>query len=293
MTTFSSLDSHLKIKIFENIDFRYYHNIMDQFMEDATIQGDMRVVDYFLNHKEGRNIHKGFLLQRSGKNRQYKLFKYILNKMGDEDKEIRCTINVDWQWVWLEVGEGGSREIVNLLMEKTAENTHDYSSGAAGACKGGNIELAEYCFEMFNHKNPSYNVNNFIEQMILNVCQSNSVKAIDHFIQKSVDNGKKICWGELLRNVAIGGHPTSIKHIIDLMKINNIEIDWNDGLMGASHAYHLNLVNFFITKGANQFKKAYRGMFNGSQSERNDEYIAVRNLLVPESKGNPYWYHPR
>jgi ankyrin repeat protein len=181
-------------------------------------------------------------------------FKQMCNIGLVEQLLVYClNNNPQFEKVFYSACSGGHLEIINIMIEKGAD---EWISGLSGACQGGHLEIVNLMIEKGA---------NGWDEGLCGACQGGQLEMVNLMIEKGADD-----WNMGLYSACNGGHfaygnPFCAKGtkraLLEAnarstrLEIANLMIkkganDWNFGLRHACKNGHLEIVNLMIEKGA-------------------------------------------
>jgi ankyrin repeat protein len=150
---------------------------------------------------------------------------------------------------------GGHMESIRYILLKGARNLN---GGLLGACHNGHIDIADYFI-----KKGASNLDEAFEE----ACQNNNTDILDYLIEKGANNFEN---GFVIASEY--GKMDLVKYFIDKRLIGNISEIINSALCGACLNGHIDMVNYLVENGANDFEGAFEDACYGGHLDM-VEYI--------------------
>lgn len=197
---------------------------------EACIKGDIDFIESFLSRPNNDYNDVFFNACKSGNT---DIVEFAISK-AIKDKKI-----LSWNDGLEGACRGGHLKIAELMILKGA---NDWRFNFQHACKGGNVDIVKLMIS----KSRDITLNNYNVGLFY-ACMGGHMSVVEFIILK-VEG--LVNSGEFGEPRGPGG-PNEPKR--------SLELDWNDGLAGASTGGHMDIVLLMISKGANDWDSGFCG----------------------------------
>jgi ankyrin repeat protein len=151
----------------------------------------------------------------------------------------------------------GYIEVVKLLLEKMDSfGSYDYMSALYEACRGGYMEIIDLLIENYNYRSSEF------YNALHGACAGGKIEIVK-FLMGETNFTISHNLSDIFYIACFGGSLEVVKYIYESQNIINIE----EGLLMACSDGYLDIIEFLIEKGANDFARALDSAWYHSQPE--------------------------
>lgn len=230
----------------------------------AAELGDLDLVKYFISKgADSINIAMAYA-SRGGQNDVFKFFirrgasdfywplKYAAMKNHRHIVDYILSLKPHWDKMTLNNGmagaaEGGHRDLVELFIQRGADN---WIKGATGAARGGHEDLVDFFMARTDRRE------DLLDSVLVGAAEGGHI----HLVEKSIKLGAtRLGWA--LASAAANGH----KNVVEFL-LKSRTGGLTDAILGAAQEGHEDIVIMLLNKGAN-IKKAIEGARNAGRME--------------------------